>query len=283
MIPILDTHQHLIVPSLAPYGWTDDIATLKNRTFDLSDYRRASENLGIGGTIWMEATPDDWRAEAPLALQTAEREPLIEGVVANCRPEDPGFEAYLDEIAHPNLVGLRRICHVEPDELSARPRFVENVRRLGPLNLTFDLCFLARGLPLAAQLAQNCPDVTFVLDHCGVPDIAGGELADWRRDLAQIARLPNVNCKISGIVAYCKPGQATPQTLRPIIEHCLDCFGWERVVWGSDWPVCNMGATLAQWVEISRAVVAGADASPSQQRQLWSENARRIYRLAKAN
>ena len=281
MIPIFDTHQHLIVPPLAPYGWTDDIAALKNKTFDLSDYRRASENLGINGTIWMEASPDDWRAEAPIALQTAAREPTMMGVVANCRPEDDEFEAYLDGIDHPKLVGLRRICHVEPDELSTRPRFIENVRRLGPLNLTFDLCFLARGLPLAARLAQDCPNVAFVLDHCGVPDIAGGNLEEWRRDLAQIARLPNVNCKISGIVAYCKPGEATLQTLRPVVEHCLQCFGWKRVVWGSDWPVCNQRATLSQWVEIARAVVAGA--SPSQQRQFWSENARRIYRLAEAN
>ena len=278
MIPLLDTHQHLITPELMPYSWTSDVAPLKNRAFQWEDYRRAIENTGICGSIFMETSPDDWRAEAPLVFELAAREPLIQGVVANCRPEDDGFEAYLDEISHPKLVGLRRICHVEPDELSEQTRFRENVRRLGRLDLTFDLCFLSRQLLLATDLARACPDVSFVLDHCGVPDIAAGEFDGWRANIAQIARLPNVNCKISGVMAYCKSGQATTQTVRPYIEHCLERFGWNRVVWGSDWPVCNQTTTLSQWVNTSREIVASA--SETEQRQLFGDNARRIYRLA---
>lgn len=276
MIPILDTHQHLIVTELMPYSWTNAHAPLKNRAFGTADYLRASAGAGIARTIFMEASPDNWRAEAPFVYKLAAREDsIIEGVIAGCRPEDDGFEAYLNEIAHPKLVGLRRICHVEPDELSGQPRFVENVRRLGNLNLTFDLCFAARQLPLAADLARACPDVTFVLDHCGNPVIAESEWDGWRKYIGQLARLPNVNCKISGVLAYCKPGEANTQTVRPYVEACIEAFGWNRVVWGSDWPVCNLRATLAQWVETSRTIVAGA--SQDEQRGLFAGNAERIY------
>ena len=276
MIPILDTHQHLLLPELMPYGWTNNHAALRNREFGLNEYLSASADTGIARTLFMEAAPDDWRAEAPLVYELAARaDSMIAGVIAGCRPEADGFEAYLDEIAHPKLVGLRRICHVEPDELSQRPLFALNVRRLGQRNLTFDLCFAARQLPLAADLARACPDVTFVLDHCGNPDIAGGGWEQWRANIGQIARLPNVNCKISGVLAYCKPGQANTQTVRPYVETCIEEFGWNRVVWGSDWPVCNGTSTLAQWVETSRAIVTGA--SQAEQRALFSGNAERIY------
>lgn len=276
MIPILDTHQHLIAPELMPYSWTNDHAQLKNWSFGYEDYLHQIEGTGIAGTIFMEASPDNWRAEAPFVTDLAGREgSLIRGIVANCRPEDASFETYLAEIENPKLVGLRRICHVEPDELSQQPRFAENVRRLGQANLTFDLCFSARQLPLAANLARACPDVQFVLDHCGNPDIAGGEWDFWSANLRHIAHLPNVACKISGVLAYCKPDEANTQTVRPYVEHCLESFGWNRVVWGSDWPVCNLTTTLGQWVATSREIVQNA--SETEQRQLFSQNAERIY------
>lgn len=276
MIPILDTHQHLISPELMPYSWTNGVPQLENRAFGHEDYLHQIEGTGITGTIFMETTPDVWRAEAPFVYGLAAREDsLIRGVIANCRPEDEGFEAYLDEIENPKLVGLRRIGHVEPDELSQSPRFIENVRRLGRANLTFDLCFAARQLPLAANLARVCPDIQFLLDHCGNPDIANGEWDLWSANIRQIAQLPNVACKISGVLAYCKPDEATTEVVRPYVEHCLESFGWNRVVWGSDWPVCNLTTTLAQWVKTSREIVQSA--SETEQRQLFWGNAERIY------
>lgn len=276
MIPILDTHQHLIVPELMPYSWTSGHAPLKNRAFGTEDYLRQIEGAGIERTIFMEAMPDNRRAEAPVIYDLAARkDSIIAGVVAHGPCEDADFEAYLDEIANPKLVGLRRICHVEPDELSGQTRFVENVRLLGTRNLTFDLCFAARQLPLAAKLARACPDVMLILDHCGNPDIANGEWDLWRANIRQLAQLPNVNCKISGVLAYCKPDEANTQTVRPYVEACIEAFGWNRVVWGSDWPVCNLRATLAQWVESSREIVRGA--SQDEQRRLFSGNAERVY------
>jgi predicted TIM-barrel fold metal-dependent hydrolase len=165
-----------------------------------------------------------------------------------------------------------------PDELSQHPRFAENVRRLEQYGLTFDLCFLARQLPLAVSLARRCPGVQFILDHCGVPDITGGALDPWRKNIRTLADLPNVACKISGVLAYCSPGEATAESVRPYVDHCLDYFGWDRVVWGGDWPVCNMTSDLKTWVDASRELVAGAD--PRDQQKLFSKNAERIYGLA---
>ncbi len=99
-----------------------------------------------------------------------------------------------------------------------------NVRRAGSLDLTFDLCFLARQLGIAQELPRKCPDTQFVLDHCGVPDIAGGIVESWRAAIRDLAGLPNVACKISGVLAYCSPENATVEAVRPWVEHCIESF-----------------------------------------------------------
>lgn len=276
MIPILDTHQHLIDPALGAYSWSNGIPQLAGRNFDYADYLKAIEGTGITQTAFMETTPDNWRAETPhvygLAAQPGS---LIRGVISNCHPEDDDFAEHLQSISHPRLSGLRRICHVEPDDFSRSPKFRENVRLAGRQGLTFDLCFFERQLPIALELIRSCPEVQFILDHCGVPDIAAGNLDPWRGYLGDLAAEPNVACKISGLLAYCKPGHATAAAVRPFVEHCLESFGWKRVVWGGDWPVVTMTSTLSDWVAVSRELVRGED--ESNQRRLFHENAERIY------
>ncbi len=120
--------------------------------------------------------------------------------------------------------------------------------------------------------------MTFVLDHCGVPNVRDRELDPWRADIAALAKLPNVACKISGIVAYADPAGWTVDDLRPFVEHVIAVFGWDRVVWGSDWPVCTTTADLTRWVAATHALIAGA--SDSEKERLLSTNATRIYRLA---
>lgn len=278
MIPITDTHQHLIDPALGAYSWTAGIPQLAGRVFDYDEYLRAIDGTGITRTIFMETTPDAWRDEAS-HVDALSRRPgsLIAGLIANGHPEDEGFEEYLDSLPSDRLVGLRRICHVEPDDFSRRPLFRKNLSALARRGLTFDLCFLARQLPLAADLARAFPDTRFVLDHCGVPDISGGDIDSWRTAISEIAKLPNLSCKISGVLAYCEPGRATREAVRPFVEHCIESFGWDRVVWGSDWPVCTQTSTLREWVTITRDIVACA--SEAEQRRLFHENASRIYSL----
>ena len=161
--------------------------------------------------------------------------------------------------------------------MSESALFRENIRRLAGTGLTFDLCVLPRQIPKAIELVDLAPDVQFILDHCGVPDIKGDALHPWREHMAEIARRPNVVGKISGVVAYADAEAWTVETLKPYVEHTIGVFGWDRVVWGSDWPVCTLGGGLSTWVAATHALTAGASAE--EKAKLLSGNARRIWRL----
>ena len=164
-----------------------------------------------------------------------------------------------------------------PDEMSQTATFRANLRKIGQRGLPFDLCFLARQLPLAAALAAALPDQTFVLDHCGVPDITGGTFAPWAAAMTDLARRPNLQVKLSGIVACCAPSSAYLQTLRPWVDHVLATFGPARMVLGSDWPVVLLGTGLPDWLRLTAALLA--DLSPDEQAQIGHLTARRIYRV----
>jgi predicted TIM-barrel fold metal-dependent hydrolase len=280
VLNITDVHQHLIYPERYDYAWTADIPVLAHRAFRYEDYLRAAQGCGIGSAVFMEATASDPAEHDEAAfvqsLTTDERCPIV-GVVAACRPEHDRFEQFLDDLAGSRVVGLRRILHVVDDDVSRSARFRENVRMLGERRLSFDLCFRAQQLPIAAELASACPQVSFVLDHCGGPDIAAGGLDPWRNDVRTLADLPNVACKISGVLANCDPEHADRSAVAPYIEHCIESFGWDRVVWGSDWPLVEINSSLRDWVAITRGLVAAE--SERNQRELFAENACRVYGL----
>jgi predicted TIM-barrel fold metal-dependent hydrolase len=143
--------------------------------------------------------------------------------------------------------------------------------------LSFDLCVLPRQMETAIGLARACPEVQFVLDHCGVPDVKGAALDPWRAGIRAIAALPNVAAKLSGIVAYADPESWTVADLRPFAEHVIESFGWERMMWGSDHPVCTRSASLGRWMDATHVLLAGA--SETEKAGLLGLNARRIYRL----
>lgn len=274
---LVDTHQHLWDLKQFPYSWCRSIPCL-NRTFSLEDYLAASAGTAIRKTIFMECDVDDPHplAEAQSIQRLSDMHPLLAGIVASGRPEREGFEAHLDALsALPNLRGLRRVLHTQPDAISQSRVFIDNVRSLASRGLTFDLCVLARQLPLAAMLVRQCPSVTFVLDHCGVPNVKDRALDPWRTDLRALAEFPNVSCKISGLVAYADAKSWSVEDLRPFIEHVIACFGWQRVVWGGDWPVCTLAASLKAWVDATHTLFAAA--SEDERAALYFRNAERIY------
>jgi predicted TIM-barrel fold metal-dependent hydrolase len=276
---LVDTHQHLWDLTRFPYTWCAGIPPL-NRSFLLRDYVAAAEGLKITKTIFMECDVDEPHAlaEARTIQVLADENPLIAGIVASGRPEKSGFREHLVQLsALPKLRGVRRVLHTQPDELSTNPLFVKNVRRLAEFGLTFDLCVLARQLPRAIALVEACPAVTFVLDHCGVPDVKARAVEPWATDMARLAQHPNVTCKISGLVAYADPTQWTVADLEPFVGHVLTCFGWDRVVWGGDWPVCTLSATLRRWVDATQGLLQ--EASDAQRAKLYHANAERIYRV----
>lgn len=277
---IIDTHLHLIDQSVLRYPWLAGVPAL-DRNFSYEEYAREARRAGIGDVLHMEVDVDPSDIEAEIAhvqslAGTADN--MIRGAIAACRPEEPGFAVYLErQKANPFVKGFRRVLHVMPDELSDSVLFRDNLKRLGGSGLTFDLCVLPRQIARAAELADLAPDVQFVLDHCGVPDIKGGDFEPWRAAIAEIARRGNVAAKISGVVAYADPESWTVETLRPYVEHTIESFGWDRVVWGSDWPVCTLGGGLSTWVAATQALLSGA--SGDERTKLFSGNARRIWRL----
>lgn len=277
---IIDAHQHLLYPDRFRYGWCKGLPALEGKPFRLEEYRAAANGTGIGQTLFMEVDVDEpqSRAEADFFLQlSGDARSQIAGVLAACRPEHKDFPAQLESMRHPRLKGLRRILHTQPDELSRTPLFTENLARLAGRSLTFDLCLLPRQLPLAENLLRRVPDVQFILDHCGIPNIKDTALDPWRRHIRELSAFPNLACKISGIVAYCDPQRVDAAALRPFVEHCLESFGWDRVVFGGDWPVCNLTSSLGGWVELAKELVGGE--SPERQEKFFSRNAERIYRL----
>jgi predicted TIM-barrel fold metal-dependent hydrolase len=279
-IRIIDAHQHLWDLTLLSYMWCRDIPTL-NRSFRMADYLEATSGLDVYKSVHVEADVDepDMLQETRYVLALAEKEDNpLSGVVACGRPESPDFRSYLDQIAgHPKLKGLRRILHTQPDELGQSQRFIENVRVLEAYGLSFDICVRADQLPIAINLVWSAPRVSFILDHCGVPRVRERGLDPWRSYMREISHLPNVVCKVSGIVAYADPDHWTPEDLRPFVDHTIECFGWDRVMFGSDWPVCTLSASLKQWVEA--LLFLTQDAGKINRAKLFHENANRIYRL----
>lgn len=266
---LFDTHLHLIYRDRLSYPWLAEAEAL-NRDNRFEDYARDAARLGITGCLHMEVDVAEDQIEAETKLvgeMIAQPDSLMAGVISSCRPEHTTFPAFLERnLDNPNVKGFRRVLHVVPDELSTTPVFRDNIKRLSGTGLTFDLCVLPRQLGLAAELVDHCPDVTFVLDHCGVPDVATGALEPWLGGLKSLAERPNVLAKISGVVAYGDADNWTLADIRPFVQATADAFGPDRIVWGSDNPVCNLGGGLAVWVAATHALTQG-----------WSEDERTLF------
>jgi len=277
MPSLLDTHQHLVYSEQVGYAWTAGIPALANQSFEVEEYARITAGKGVSGTLFMETGADDYQLETRLiARLAADPDNKIVGMIASCRPEDgSGYDQWLEECADMPVVGYRRVLHVVDDELSQGETFRANIRKLGSRNLTFDMCFRARQLPIATELARSCENTRLILNHCGVPDIAGGELDPWKQDITELAKCSNVVCKISGVLAYCAAGTASKETIGPYIDHVIDAFGADRLVWGSDWPVVNITSGLDDWLEITHDILRRV--STHEAEKIANGTASRIY------
>ncbi len=283
MTAIVDTHLHLWDLSRFRYSWCAGIPSL-NRSHLMSDYLEAGAGKGIVQSIYVDADVDepDMKGEVQWLLEQARdpRNPLS-GLVIKALPERDDFQKTLDRYGGEPLVkGVRRVLHTQPDDLSRAEVFRNNIRSLAKRGLTFDLCVRGDQLPVGIELVAACPEVSFVLDHCGVPDIKAKSLDPWRTHIRELSDLPNVAaCKVSGIVAYAAPNWNT-NDLKPYVDHVAECFGHDRLVFGSDWPVCTLGASLGRWIDTAHELTAGwAEADRT---KLFSTNARRVYRLEAA-
>lgn len=292
---IIDTHQHLWDRRRLNLPWLAGAPKILRRDFLDQDYQQAFAGLNVKA-IYMEVdvAPEDHRREADaiLAKCRARNTATIAATIGG-RPADAGFREYLRKYTSTGCIkGLRQVLHgaTTPEGYCLTPEFVRGVRTLGKLGLNFELTMRPDELRDGARLIRQCPDTRFVLDHCGngdpkafSPRLAKGQKPscsadEWRRGIDSIAALPGVMCKISGIAAFVPPGKWAPEDLAPVVNHCLDAFGPDRVFFGGDWPVCLLGSSARQWVEALKMIVASRLARD--QRKLWSGNAIDFYRLS---
>ena len=273
---IIDTHVHLLYLDKFTYAWLDNEPVQLQQQWDAPSYFAEAEKLGIEAALHMEVDVpvEQIDAENAFALST---DPRFIGAISNARPENDDFPAHLERlVAEPRIRGIRRLLQSSPDDLSRSQLFRDNLKRLAPHGLTFDICIRPWQLGVARELVAACPEVQFVLDHCGNPPIASGDISTWRKDVAALAELPNVAGKISGILVHA-PKDWTAETLRPTIEHMIGVFGWDRLVFGSDRPVLTLNGTVTRWVEAVKELLKGT--SEEEQSKLFHRNAERVYGL----
>ena len=282
-MPIVDTHQHLWDLSRFKLPWLRTAPKL-DRSFLMKDYRLATEGLNIVKSVYMEVDvePSQQVAEADYILDLIRQgsTPLFAAVVAR-RPGSEGFAEFVDRYHNQRAIkGLRRVLHGAdtPPGHCLDKRFVDDIRLLGKAGLSFDVCMRPAELGDAARLIDACPDTPFILDHCGNASVRAKDHSGWKSDIGRIAERKNVVCKVSGIVASAAPGPWTPDDLAPIVNHVIDRFGPDRVVFGGDWPVCTLAATFHQWVNALQAIVANRP--DAEQKKLFHDNAIRVYRLS---
>lgn len=281
MIPLIDTHQHLVYRNQASYGWTKDIPPLAEDNFTLANYKNLTDDLGVGGTLFMETGVDDedYQKETKFIKTIKDKnDSNMIGIIASIRPEkDDEFDSWLNETIEMGVVGYRRILHIMPNETSESDVFRKNVRKIGDAGKSFDLCFLPTQLKIARELAKTCDNTSMILNHCGVPSIANNELDPWREDIEDLSKLPNVTCKLSGLMAYCAPGTSSYETIEPYVDHVLKCFGPKRMVWGSDWPVVNLGKGLNEWIKVTRKILNKL--SDDEANSIANGTAKNIYKV----
>ncbi len=279
--PIVDTHLHVWDTRLIDYPWLNENAFL-NRPYLLEDYDRARGPVAVERMVFLQCEADfaQFMREAEWVESLAQQDSRIQGIVP-WAPLEKGDAARADLeklAAHPRVKGIRRIIQFEPDlEFCLRPDFVRGVNALLDYNLSFDICIDRRHMANTIQMVRQCPNVQFIIDHIAKPNIRAGELDPWREHLKTFASFPNVVCKMSGLVTEADYKTWTREQLKPFIDHVIECFGFDRVIYGGDWPVASQATDYPRWVETLLWAVDGC--SETELRKLFHDNAIAFYRL----
>jgi L-fuconolactonase len=214
--------------------------------------------------------------ETAWLLSLADQHPFIRGVVGWVDLQDPAVSEVLDRLCdHPRLIGVRHIVQDEADGFLDRPAFLRGIALLERYGLTYDILVHARQLPAALRFAQKFPRQRFILDHLGKPEVARGEFEEWRGHFDRLATLPNVCCKMSGLVTEADWTAWTPGHLRPYLDAALEAFGPARLVIGSDWPVCTLAGDYAG--VIGATIEAIQEYSTAEQELMLGGTAQRIW------
>jgi L-fuconolactonase len=280
--PIIDSHVHLWDPVKYRLPWLDKLPPI-NRLVDLNTYADATAGIDVEGLVYLqvEVGPAYALLEARDLVELSRQESIVAGVVP-WAPLEYGEQAryFLEELVKigPEIKGVRRIVQDEPDPaFCLQPGFVRGNQILAELGLSSDICCTFLQLAENVELARRCPETSFVLDHIAKPNIRGGQFEPWGSKMRELASLPNVVCKLSGVVTEADHQNWTMEDIKPYVLHTLEVFGEDRVMFGSDWPVSTLAADYPRWVDAVETLTA--DLSDAAKRKLWSGNAKRFYRL----
>lgn len=277
MAEIIDAHHHLWNYNPEEYGWIGpDMGVLK-RDFQHDDLAVAMREAGVHGSVVVQARQSV--AETRWLLECAETSPFIRGVVGWLPIGGGSLGASLAEFRGcRKLKGLRHVIHDEPDDdFILRDDFNAGIASMRCTGLVYDILIHERHLARAAEFVSRHPEQVFVLDHLAKPKVRDRVLEPWSGNLRRLAASENVYCKLSGLVTEADWDGWTPKDLNPYLDVALAAFGPERLMAGSDWPVCLAACGYKRWWDVIRDWVSRL--SPHQQESIFGENAARVYRL----
>jgi L-fuconolactonase len=274
---ILDTHQHFWKATRGDYHWMTPAVPILARDYLPSDLHPELRKAGVAQTILVQAaqTAD----ETDFLLKLAEETDFVAGVVGWFNLEDENFALAYEEKRerHRKLLGVRPMLQdLADDRWIVRKKVIENLGYLADQKVVFEFLTYTRHLPFVLEVLQEEPRLHAVIDHISKPEIKASKIEPWSDLISKVARHENVFCKLSGMVTEADHRIWEPEHLRPYIEHVLDCFGEDRVMFGSDWPVCLLAGSYAEVINALRTIVAD-HLSPSGLAKLFSRNGARFY------
>ncbi|AMP06202.1 amidohydrolase family protein [Collimonas pratensis] len=271
----IDAHQHFWLLSNRAGQWPPAELTAIHRDFLPPDLAPLLQQYGIGGSVLVQSLPS--MSDTLFMLGLAEQNPFIRAVVGWTDLKSAHAAQQIAVLAsHSKMRGLRPMLPDLADDWIADPLLAPAVAAMQRHRLSLDALVLPRHLPALLAFAKRYPELPLVIDHAAKPHIAAAQIEPWRTLISQLAALPQVYCKLSGLVTEAAADWQIAQ-LQPYAAHVLEVFGSERVIWGSDWPVLNLAADYGRWLDASEALLAKLD--PRQKQQVMGANAQRFYRL----
>jgi L-fuconolactonase len=270
----IDAHQHFWCYDAAQYPWIPAGSAL-HRSWLPADLAAIQSPLGLDGSVAVQAR--QVVAESDWLLGLADADARVKAVVGWVDLRSADVASDLGRLArHPKFAGVRHVVQEEADDLfMVRPEFVRGIAQLAALRLTYDILIFPKQLPAALELVAKFPDQPFVLDHIAKPHIKDGTLSPWREQIRELAAAGNVMCKVSGMVTEANHGGWQSADFRPYLDVVFEAFGAERIMWGSDWPVCLFAASYEQTLRLVEDYTSGLSAQ--QKAAVFGGNCARFY------
>ncbi len=275
---VVDSHQHFWDPRMLPAGCFSPEQQVLNQAYLPDRLGHELEGAGVDCTVLVQGLPQTPENNAWL-FSLAERTDFVAGVVAWAdltRPDDLSREIDLLQ-QHRKFCGVRHIAELEPDDWLVREEVLGSLRHLARRGIPYDFCVRPRHLRHVLRIAREIPDLRIVLDHIAKPDIAHREMAGWAGAVAELGRRPQAYCKVSGLITETDWKDSSIELLRPFVRHVLDVFGPDRLMFGSDWPVCLLAGDYREVWTVAGALLS--DLSQAERQKVFGANAIRFYGL----